>query len=95
MTGGYPALEWNRKDKIDSHQSGSLPIKVPTNIRAAWAPAIVYKSKAITANSLEVSLNSDLMVYVALTQVGFQIDNSIFGNRIDYMPTGLSVITCI
>ena len=73
LTGENPALEWNRKDKIDPRQSGSRPILVPTNIRAAWAPAIVYKSKAITANSLEVSLNSDLMVYVALAQVGFQI----------------------
>ena len=71
LTGENPALEWNRKSNFIDQKSkkGARPMLVSTDISAQCAPALVYKSKPITANSLEVSLNSDLTLYTALPQL--------------------------
>ena len=70
LTGQNPALEWNRQtNQIKGNIDPVRPILVPIDVRATWAPALLYKSKPIVANSLEVSLNRDLSLYVALPQV--------------------------
>ena len=74
LTGQNPALEWNRHNFQSKNPTcGSVdpirPILVPIDVRATWAPALLYKSKPIVASSLEVSLNRDLSLYVALAQV--------------------------
>ena len=72
LTGQNPALEWNRQNS-QTQISGNIdplrPILIPIDVRATWAPALLYKSKPIVASSLEVSLNRDLSLYVALPQV--------------------------
>ena len=61
LTGQNPALEWNRQtNQIKGNIDPVRPILVPIDVRATWAPALLYKSKPIVANSLEVSLNRDL-----------------------------------
>ena len=70
LTGQNPALEWNRQtNQIKGNIDPVRPILVPIDVRATWAPALLYKSKPIVANSLEVSLNRDLSLGCPLFKI--------------------------
>ena len=70
ILGQNPALEWNLQNRNAEVFTGcQRPVLTECDIKAIFAPAIMYKNDPVTAISLEIGLTSDIGIFVAIPQL--------------------------